>query len=447
MSDIKDYIQVPDGSWHLKRQPSQQNPAGIVVARPTSNLVDDIVIFLVRFVVLSEAQSNAIALWVVHSYAIEQADTTPYLNIYSAEKRSGKTRLLETLELLVANPWLTGRVTSAVLARKVDAECPTLLLDESDAAFKSDKEYAENLRGLLNSGYRRGGSYSVCVGQGSKMTYRDFSTFCPKAIAGIGKLPDTVADRSIPIMLRRRTPEETVERFRRKLVEIEALPIREAIAEWVGKLPENVEPEIPVELDDRAADCWEPLLIIADAAGGNWPKKARKAAIELMNGESRHDESLGIVLLEDMREIFKEREQVPSFELVESLIAKEEAPWGELNGRPINNRRLAAMLKPYNIRPHTIRIGEDTMKGYSSADFLDAWKRYLPSNSVNLSVTAVTPGTTQPQLNKPIYPSQITPKEANVTDSCQARTTLDVTHVTDKSQGISETQTKWRIEI
>jgi Protein of unknown function (DUF3631) len=168
-----------------------------------------------RFVALSEAQALLIALWIVHTHALDAADTTAYLNIHSAEKRSGKTRLLEVLSLLVARAWFTGRVTAAVLVRKVAAETPTLLLDESDAAFKGDREYAETLRGVLNAGFRRGGVASLCIGQGANLTYEDFPVFSPKAIAGIGTLPE--------------------------------------------------------ELDDRAQDIIEPLLAIADEAGGEWP--------------------------------------------------------------------------------------------------------------------------------------------------------------------------------
>jgi hypothetical protein len=114
-------------------------------------LLDELAGFVRRFVVMSEAQVDTAAVWIVHSHCFDHAEQTPYLAISSAEKRSGKTRLLEVLELLVARPWLTGRVTAAVLARKVDGERPTLLLDESDAAFKGDKDYAEALRGLLNT--------------------------------------------------------------------------------------------------------------------------------------------------------------------------------------------------------------------------------------------------------------------------------------------------------
>jgi ribosomal protein L34E len=116
----------------------------------------------------------------------------------------------------VAKPWLTGRVTPAVLARKVHGERPTLLLDETDATFAGDPEFGQVLRGLLNSGYRRGGKSSVCVGQGANISYVDLDTFAPKALAGLGELPDTVASRSIRIVLKRKAPSENVERFRRR---------------------------------------------------------------------------------------------------------------------------------------------------------------------------------------------------------------------------------------
>ena len=197
-----------------------------------AELLERLVRFIRRFVALTEHQAILIVLWIVHTHALDAADNTPYVNVKSAEKRSGKTRLLEVLSLLAAGSWLTGRVTAAVLVRKVAAEAPALLLDESDAAFKGGREYAETLRGVLNAGFRRGGVASLCVGQGANITYEDFSVFCPKVIAGIGNLPDTVADRSIPIELRRRRPSEKVERFRLRKVGPQSLPIHRDVRAW-----------------------------------------------------------------------------------------------------------------------------------------------------------------------------------------------------------------------
>jgi len=283
------------------RAPSVEEEYGTslseVASEDGSELLERLVWFIRRYVALSEDQALLSALWIVHTYALDAADTTPYLNIKSAEKRSGKTRLLEVLSLLAAGSWLTGRVTAAVLVRKVAAEMPALLLDESDAAFKGDREYAETLRGVLNAGFRRGGVASLCVGQGANIRYQDFPVYCPKAIAGIGKLPDTVADRSIPIELRRRRPSEKVERFRLRKVGPEALPISRDVRVWAQSHLDSLstaEPDLPEELDDRAQDIMEPLLAIADEVGAEWPERSRGAAVALLTGEEREDaESLG----------------------------------------------------------------------------------------------------------------------------------------------------------
>jgi hypothetical protein len=348
-----------------------------------ADVLERLIRFIRRYVALSEDQVLLSALWIVHTHALDAADTTPYLNVKSAEKRSGKTRLLEVLSLLAAGSWLTGRVTAAVLVRKVAAEAPALLLDESDAAFKGEREYAETLRGVLNAGFRRGGVASLCVGQGANITYEDFPVYCPKVIAGIGKLPDTVADRSIPIELRRRRPSEKVERFRLRKVGPEALPIQQDVRAWAQTHLDGLsaaEPDLPDELDDRAQDIMEPLLAIADEVGGEWPERSRRAAVGLLTGEEREDaESLGVRLLRDVQGVFddKSSERLPTGKLLEVLHAMEEAPWGSLRGEALGARGLARLLKPYGVKPEKLREGEDTFRGYRRASFEDAWVRYL----------------------------------------------------------------------
>jgi hypothetical protein len=357
-------------------------PPGVDLAA----LLDDIRVMIRRYVVLAEDQLSAVALWVVHTYAFDAAECTPYLEIYSPEKRSGKTRLLEVLNLLVAKPWLTGRVTAAVLVRKIARDRPTLLLDESDAAFKGEKEYAETLRAVLNSGYRRGGVASLCVKQGGDFELKDLPVFGPKALAGIGKLPDTIRDRAIPIELRRKAPGEHVERLRLRDAQAESESLREGLEEWASlAVPtlERARPEVPNALDDRAADVWEPLLAIADSAWGQWPARARTAALALSAGATREDDSLGVTLLRDIRVLFQRQgvNRMSTAELLAALLVMEEAPWGDLWGRPLDTRRLAKILRPYGIRPHVVRIGERTPSGYDSSDFGDAWNRYLPSEN------------------------------------------------------------------
>jgi hypothetical protein len=220
-------------------------------------LLKRVLAFIRRYVSLSESQARVVALWIAHTYTCELVDATPYLAITSAEKQSGKSRLLEVLQVLVSNPWMTGKVTAAVLIRKIDAERPTLLLDESDAAFAGEKEYAEALRGILNTGHRSSGKASCCVGKGADISYKDFKTFCPKAIAGIGNLPDTVADRSIPIRLKRAAPGEAVARFRLREIESEAKGLRDQLESWGSLIAHGLpgaRPDLPGELTDRQQD-------------------------------------------------------------------------------------------------------------------------------------------------------------------------------------------------
>jgi hypothetical protein len=334
-------------------------------------------------VVLTDDQGAAVALWVAHTHAFDAAIATPYLWISSAEMESGKTRLLEVLRLVTARPWFTGRTTSAALVRKIDKATPTLLLDESDAAFNGDREYAETLRGVLNTGYGRGGAVTVCTGQGANIAITDFSSFCPKAIAGLGKLPDTVQSRSIPIRLKKKLPSEPVERFRERKARADG----ELIADWledsaepIMEALETAEPELPDELSDRAQDVWEPLLAIADAAGGEWPQRARVAAVRL-SGPSEPDEAtLGVRLLADCREAFADADRLTTQALITYLVEVEEAPWGSWNdGGGIRPRELANKLRPYGIKSQVIRIDAKTPRGYLREQFEDAWNRYLPS--------------------------------------------------------------------
>ena len=371
------------------------------------------------YVVVDDAQADALTLWAAHTHALAAAEATPYLAVNSAEKRSGKTRLLEVLSLLVARPWFTGRVTAAVLIRKLAGQTPTLLLDESDAAFRAEKEYAATLQAILNSGYRRGGCASLCVKAGGDFDLRDFPVFGPKAIAGIGALPDTIADRAIPIILKRRAPNEAIARFRRRDAQEEGKPLREGLASWASANIEGLaeaRPDIPPSLDDRAAEVWEPLLAIADRAEGEWPQRARMAALALSVGDRRDEDSLGVRLLADIQVIFGHRgNKIPTAALIAALVGMEEAPWGDLRGKPLDARSLASRLRPYGVKSHNVRLEDAPQaKGYEAADFDDAWTRYVypekashpsqPSQASysNLSLgTLGTLGTATPGVREP----------------------------------------------
>jgi hypothetical protein len=123
------------------------------------------------------------------------------------------------------------------------------------------------------------------------------------------------------------------------------------------------------------------LLAIADAAGGDWPARARLAVQYTGASAAGDEQSARVLLLSDIRAVFAERrlDRLPSAELVEALIAIEGRPWAEWKaGKPITANGLARLLAPFAIKPGTIRTGGATPKGYQLAQFEDAFARYLP---------------------------------------------------------------------
>jgi hypothetical protein len=359
-----------------------------------ATLLGELSAFIRRFVSLSQAQADICALWIIHTHAIDATDFTPYLNITSPVRRSGKTILEQLLSMLVAKPWLTGRVTAAVLVRKTDKDHPTLLLDESDTAFQANREYSENLRGVLNTGYERGGTHSMCVPAGNNWAAKDFSTFCPKAIAGIGRLPDTVEDRSIPMQLKRKLAGEECEHFRKRKVQPQAEDLRARVANWVNRRMPSLRctvPEMPSELNDRQQDVCEPLVTIADIAGDEWPRRSRQALVALLAAQRVDDLSLQERLLADIRSCFKTnlceihngQKRIETRRLLdEYLTCDEGSPWAEFrNGQKLTAAQLALLLKPFEIRPRDLRFTYGVFKGYEQKDFEDAWSRYLPPPS------------------------------------------------------------------
>ena len=340
--------------------------------------IDDVRAFITDYVVVTPEQADACALWAVHTHCIDAFDITPYLSVESAEKRSGKSLLLEVIGAVVHKPWATVRPSEAVLYRQIEKVRPTLILDEIDTIWNPRaRNEEEGLRALLNAGFkRRNSTVPRCTGPSMKV--RNFATFCPKALGGIGSPPDTVADRSIPIRMERKRAGETVKRWRWRDVEPVADAVREAVAGAVsalGALLEESRPELPEQLSDRAADAWEPLFAIADLAGVDWGARSRYAALTLMT-ERVEEPPIGARLLSDLRLVFNGQTRIATKDLLSLLHEIDDAPWAEWKqGKPLTPHALARMLKEYKINPHN----EGGFRGYFADDFTDAWSRYTPS--------------------------------------------------------------------
>lgn len=343
-------------------------------------LLIDVIGYIERFVVLTADQYISVALWIVHTHAIDAAYQTPYLNLRSAEKQSGKTRLLEILELLCPEAHLWTRPSEAVTYRTIATGKPTLLLDEIDTIWQDKGNEHEGLRALLNAGTRRGIMVPRCVGPTQQLV--DFPTFCAKAIAGIGTPPDTVADRSLPIVMKRRTRDEPIERFRMRYEVVHAEELRDRLAAWAEANVDDLkyaDPELPDELSDRAQDVVEPLLAIADKIGGEWSLGARQALVEVItNVPADATMPLKQRLLVDLKHAWRELgwpEVARSTELLMKLQEMADSPWLEVGKNGLTTNKMAELLRDYGIRPTQIK--ELNTKGYRRISFHEPWKRYV----------------------------------------------------------------------
>ncbi len=348
------------------------------------SLLTDVYGFLGRFVAYpSEEAHIAHTLWVAHAHGMDAWETTPRLAFLSPEPASGKTRALEITELLVPNPVLAINVTPTYLFRKVgdDEGKPTILFDEIDTVFGPKAKDNEEIRGLLNAGHRRGSYAGRCLVKGKTVETEEIPAFSAVALAGLGGLPDTILSRSVIVRMKRRAPGEYVEPYRVRDHSPEGEALRERLAQWVASqlsALRDARPVMPEGIEDRDADVWEPLLAIADAAGGDWPGRARVAAVALVADSKRDTPSLGVRLLKDIRAVFGDStESISTSELIEGLVAIDEAPWRDLRGGPLNARGLSQRLSQYQIASRNIRNDGTVLKGYRREDFYDAWARYL----------------------------------------------------------------------
>ncbi|MBV9166214.1 MAG: DUF3631 domain-containing protein [Solirubrobacterales bacterium] len=364
--------------------------------RPTGELLADVCGVLQRFMVLpSEHAAVAIALWVAHTWAFEAAYCTPYLGIRSAAKRSAKTRLEELLELVVRRPWRVAAASEAAMFRKIASDCPSLLLDVGDAIFGSKTEATEPLRALLNAGNRPGAAVARVVGEGANLVPVDFSVYCPKVLAGIitTRWPDTILDRSIIVTLQRKRPDEHVERLRHRKLAAETEALRAKLARWAHEHAEalaEAEPQLPAQLNDRAAEAWEPLLAIADLAGSEWGVRARRAAVKLADVGAESD-AHGVLALAALRDVFGDQEALHTDPILKALNDDDQLPFGDYRkGAGLNSRGLAKLLEPYAIRPQRPYVEGVQARGYKREQFTDAWARYCPQKDD--SETETPPG-------------------------------------------------------
>jgi putative DNA primase/helicase len=418
---------------HGDKKPGDKEPEQSKAVNGTL-LLDELEGVMKRFVVLPKFAAETLALWVVHTYAFELRDVSTYLGIESPEKRCGKTTLLGILSKLVNRPVAAANISSSAFFRVIEEMQPTLLIDEADTFLRGNEE----LRGILNAGYTRETAYVIRMQNGERRTQNEgplnrlnelnelhereesrdgwgmpeyqiegggrgritadeegmklarFSCWCPKVMAAIGRLPETLADRCIVIRMERKRMDEECERLR----SLETGDLRQRCARFVKENEKAIvvaRPKSPESLNDRAADIWEPLLAVAELAGGSWPDKARRAADGLA-GNAQGRSEIGSLLL-DIFGGFAVRgaERLLSRDLVAWLNRMQERPWMELPGlrsveggtrREVTELWLSRQLRPYGVRPKNMRDGERVGKGYLQEEMVEVFRRYVPRAEV-----------------------------------------------------------------
>ena len=395
-------------------EPSQEAVDGLALLDALRDMVK-------RFVVVPAWAVETLVLWILHTYAYELRDVSTYIGIESPERQCGKTTLLTVLSELVNRPVVSSNVSPPALFRAIEELRPTLLIDEADTFLKGNDEF----RGILNAGYTRKTAFVLRVANqkvhspestvhsregevqsregdecrvsgvegegedrrngGSRLAR--FSCWCPKVMCSIGHLPDTLADRCIVIRMQRKRADEACERLRNLETEV----LKQQCARFVLDHAEAIaaaKPDMPASLNDRASDIWEPLLTLADLAGGHWPETARKAAVSLST-TAQQSNPIGSLMLDIFVLFASEKvERMFTRTLIDGLMGYSDRPWQEMaglrestgrqgKGKEITGPWLSRLLRPYGIRPRTVWIGESSAKGYVLDEMIEIFRRYI----------------------------------------------------------------------
>lgn len=376
-----------------------------------------------KYLVCDDHQFTILTLWSVYTWCFDKFPTAAYLHICSPDSQSGKTLCLELLHTLSKDPWMATGATQQTVIQILENHEFQLRVEEEEVE-ESDGDHEENpeerkehyttfllddchhtfgpserqpLLARLNSGSRRFTWYSV----GSDW----FRFFGPKVFAGNARLPRSLAERCIPIVLRRKKATEKVSRFD-PLTPVIPLNLLAWIAIWcldnsdtLTRLAQQAPLGMPDSLTPHQSDCAEPLLHIANHIGGPWPEKIR-AAFNAIFGLGDWSES--VQALYDVRSCFNAKdnpEYLLSRDLLPLLTSMDQRPWSGWTTR--SGRKLGALLHPFGIASRRLNIGDDKgIKGYLIEDFKDAWERYLPgiafdkqeSSSPNAAASLVSAG-------------------------------------------------------
>jgi len=341
-----------------------------------SELLSEISTVIDKHIVCNAEVKTAATLWIAYTWCIEHVPFAPLAIITAPEMQCGKTQLLDLMGRLSRKSLMASGITSAAIFRVVDAQRPTLLIDEVDTFLKTNDE----LRGIINCGHSRT-SPNIIRTVGDNHEPKAFNVFGAKVLCGIGRLPDTIMSRAIILPMRRKLSSEKVTRLRHADQE-QFYNLSRKLARFeldYGAIVGAAKPSMPEALGDRDQDNWETLMAIADLAGDVWPKIARSSALALCD-KSTDKGTSSEELLSDIRTAFdrKNTRRFTSVQLLEALLEDPEAPWATWNrGRPMSGRQLCCKLREFDVIARSIKINGRVTSGFKLEHFSDAFARYL----------------------------------------------------------------------
>lgn len=364
---------------------------GYTVRPQGPDILDSIATYFRQYLVCDDHQLTILSLWSACSQCNQHFAVAPYLDIRSAEPHSGKSLCLNLLNSFsgageagmffsgvpagsLIQRFLPGRSSDQIDPAHSKAPLFKVLLDDCHHSFGPSER--QPLLALLNSGSETSGFFP----HGEE----DYYFFGPKAFAGNDPLPRSLAMRCIPIVLRRPKPSEKFIRADNQAIWDAAVALKTRLTNWLQQssdlLRQSARKELaslPPTLSPGQRKIAEPLIHIADLAGGSWPAKVRVALAAVFD---LADASPSLQMLCDVRSIFHEKnnpEYLSTADLLAELRAMESRPWSAWG--PKSGRSVAFHLRPFGIGPRDLHYGSpSSFKGYRIADFQDAWERYLP---------------------------------------------------------------------
>jgi putative DNA primase/helicase len=395
--EFKDFVGIAEG-FSISDDDIAPWPEAVDVAALLQAVDDKIG----KHVAMQPHQRTAVTLWVAMAWVHNQIATfSPILTVTSPEVGSGKSTLLGTVARLVPKPSLNVESTGPNVYRFVDANKPTLIIDEADDVFtrKSD------LKHIINASWTRGTKIPRQVKIDDAWVTVHFDPFCAKVIGLLGRnLPRTLKTRAIEIRMQPPRSDETAKAFEH-VDDFEFATLRRQLVRFAADNAttlKNAQPTFPAGMNNRAAMNWKLLLSISELASGAWPERALEAAERLIR--SGRQPSDGVRLLAAMRSMFVEsgKTEITSEDIVAELCRNPLDIWDSFNkGGKITQRQVAALLDVYGIHPvslHPTKRKDFSRQGYKFSQFADACARYLPEDPIIQSPTKAS--STKPRSAK-----------------------------------------------